>query len=527
MPEIALSDGDVKQIKARGMTTEKVISQMETFKGGFPYAKLKRPCRIGDGIGVLPKADLDRLSEAFSKAALAGRVMKFVPASGAATRMFKSLLSFHNQHDQIDEKAIRTKAGKNDPDHVAIFQFIQGINKFAFYDDLKSAMSRDGLDAEDLILKGEYKPILEYALSSKGLDLARIPKGLIKFHTYPETSRTPFEEHLAEAAAYTTDHNKVARVHFTVSPEHEAPIKEHLKRVRDHYGKPGVRLQIGVSAQKPSTDTIAVELDNRPFRGEDGRLVFRPGGHGALLENLNALKADLVFIKNIDNVVPDRLKQETYIYKKALGGYLIELQKEIFGYIVRLSTRDPEDHFTEETFEFIRDILCIIPPEGMDQVSREDQIDYLISRLNRPLRVCGMVKNEGEPGGGPFWVEQADKSNSVQIVESSQVDMRSAEQRTIWGSSTHFNPVDLVCGVRDYMGKPFDLMRFVDPSTGFISIKSKAGRELKALELPGLWNGSMAHWNTVFVEVPIITFNPVKTVLDLLRKEHQPEGGSL
>ena len=277
------------------------------------------------------------------------------------------------------------------------------------------------------------------------------------------------------------------------------------------------------SVQKPSTDTIAAQVDNRPFRGSDGRLVFRPGGHGALLENLNALRGDLVFIKNIDNVVPDRLKQETTIYKKALGGYLIELQKEIFGCLERSSARDLEDGYIEEMFAFIRNRLCINPPDGVEQGSREKKIDYLVSRLNRPLRVCGMVKNEGEPGGGPFWVEHADKSTSVQIVESSQVDMESAEQRGVWESSTHFDPVDLVCGVRDYMGKPFDLARFVDPSTGFISLKSKEGKELKALELPGLWNGSMAYWNTVFVQVPIITFNPVKTVLDLLRKEHQPE----
>jgi hypothetical protein len=424
MPEIALSDRDVKQIQGKGMTTEKVISQIETFKAGFPHAKLVRPCTIGDGIGVLQKADLVRLSQVFSKAVLAGRVMKFVPASGAATRMFKSLLSLYNQHDQMDEKAIRTGAGKNDPDHVAFFQFIQGINKFAFYDDLKWVMARDGLDVEALRAKGEYKPILEYVLSSKGLDLTHIPKGLIKFHTYPETSRTPFEEHLVEASGYTTDRNRVARLHFTVSPEHEPPIKEHLGKVRDNYEKSGVRFQIGVSVQRPSTDTIAVELDNRPFRGEDRRLVFRPGGHGALLENLNALKADLVFIKNIDNVVPDRLKEETFIYKKALGGYLIELQKEIFETIERLPTRGQEDRFIKETFAFIRDILHIVPPEGMDQISKEDQIDYLVSRLNRPLRICGMVKNEGEPGGGPFWVEQEDKSTSVQIVESSQVDMR-------------------------------------------------------------------------------------------------------
>jgi hypothetical protein len=448
--------------------------------------------------------------------------MKFVPASGAATRMFKSLIGFRNRYDQIDEREIRSAEDKNEPDHASYLEFIKGIKRFAFYDDLKSAMSRDGLDTEDLIAKRQYKPILEYVLSSKGLDLSRIPKGLIKFHRYPETSRTAFEEQLVEATGYATDNNGLARVHFTVSPEHEASIKEHLRRICDHFEKSGVRFELTFSAQKPSTDTIATDLDNRPFRGEDGRLVFRPGGHGALLENLNALRGDLVFIKNIDNVVPDRLKQETTIFKKALGGRLIALQKEIFGCLERFSARDLDDGYIGEMFAFIRDRLCINPPEGVEQGSRENKIDYLVSRLNRPLRVCGMVKNEGEPGGGPFWVEHADKSTSVQIVESSQVDGESAEQKRVWASSTHFNPVDLVCGVRDYKGEPFDLKRFVDPSTGFISVKSKEGKELKALELPGLWNGSMAYWNTVFVQVPIITFNPVKTVLDLLRKEHQP-----
>jgi hypothetical protein len=520
MAHISFSDADLRQIEARGMTPEQVISQLERFRTGFSYTRLIRPCTVGDGIDVLKKADLVRLKETSSAAALAGRVMKFVPASGAATRMFKSLIAFH---DKMDEKEIRTTGEEDEPDHASYLEFIKGIKEFAFYEDLKSAMLRDGLDIEGLIAKREYKPILEYVLFSKGLDLAHIPKGLIKFHRYSETSRTAFEEQLVEATGYTTDKNGLARVHFTVSPEHEASIKTHLRRIMDHYEKSGVKFEVTFSIQKPSTDTIAADLDNRPFRGRDGRLVFRPGGHGALLENLNALRGDLVFIKNIDNVVPDRLKQETIIHKRALGGYLIELQKEIFECLERFSKKDLGDGYIEEIFAFIRDRLSIYPPEGVEQGSREEKIDYLVSRLNRPLRVCGMVKNEGEPGGGPFWVEHADKSTSVQIVESSQVDMESAEQKGVWDSSTHFNPVDLVCGVRDYRGKPFDLTKFVDPSTGFISVKSKEGKALKALELPGLWNGSMAYWNTAFVQVPIITFNPVKTVLDLLRKEHQPE----
>ncbi len=378
------------------------------------------------------------------------------------------------------------------------------------------------MDIESLLSRGQYKNILEYILTAKGLDYADLPKGLIKFHRYPDHSRTPFEEHLVEAAAYVKDRNGVARIHFTISPEHEGAIKNHIERVRDRYEKSGVKYEITFSYQKPSTDTVAVDLENRPFRDAEGKLVFRPGGHGALLENLYELEGDIIFIKNIDNVVPDRLKGETYLYKRVLGGLLVELQKQIFQYLDRISKGDLNEPLIEEIIGFASDRLYIVLPKRIGQGTKEEKADFLFSRLNRPLRVCGIVKNQGEPGGGPFWVEHADGTSSMQIVESSQVNMKSAGQKEIWESSTHFNPVDLVCGVRDYLGKAFNLMNFTDPETGFISTKSYEGRELKALELPGLWNGGMANWNTVFVEVPIITFNPVKTVFDLLRKEHQP-----
>jgi len=523
MVELLLNERDFEQIKERGMTVEQVISQVEIFKRGFPCSKLKRPCTIGDGITVLGESDLERLGELYSQAALSGRAMKLVPASGAASRMFKLLISFNNRYDQTDENRVSAEAEKDAPDYRAFLRFIKGIKKFAFYRALRSAMSRDGLDIEGLISQGRYKKILEYILTSRGLNLTNLPKGLIRFHDYPGHPRTPFEEHLVEAAAYTQDSKGVVRVHFTISPEHEEAIKDHIYENLGQYERQGVRYELSFSVQKPSTDTIAVDPDNRPFRGKDGTLVFRPGGHGALLENLNDLKGDIVFIKNIDNLVPDRLKRKTYIYKKALGGYLVELQRDIFEYLKRLINRDVDEPFMNQVFEFMRSKLSIIPPEGMGQCSRSDKMEFLITRLNRPLRICGMVKNEGEPGGGPFWVEHGDKTLSLQIVESSQVDMESTGQSAIWKSSTHFNPVDLLCGVRDHSGMTFDLMHFSDPDTGFISMKSKEGRELKALELPGLWNGAMANWNTVFVEVPIITFNPVKTVLDLLRKEHQPE----
>jgi len=522
MVESVLNDQDMKQIKGRGMTLEKVLSQMETFKKGFSHVKLRRPCTVEDGITVLSKEDLPRLVKIYSEAALLGRATKFVPASGAASRMFKSLLSVNDRYKQTDRNDTSTISEKDDPDYAFFLKFIKGLTKFAFYDDLKSTMSQDGLDMEALLSRGEYKTILDYALTDKGLNLANIPKGLIKFHSYSGSSRTAFEEHLVEAMEYAMDKNRVVRIHFTVSPEHEALVKDHLKSVQAPYEKSGIRFELSFSTQKPTTDTIAVNMENRPFRDTTGKLVFRPAGHGALLENLSDVKGDLVFIKNIDNVVPDRLKHETFLYKKALGGHLLRLQNRLFEYVGRLSAGEVNEQSIDEMFEFMKQRLSVIPPEGIEQGSKKERVSFLTSMLNRPLRVCGMVKNVSEPGGGPFWVKHKDHSISLQIVETSQVDMESTVQRDIWGSSTHFNPVDLVCGVRDFMGKPYDLMRFVDPDTGFISTKSKQGRELKALELPGLWNGSMAHWNTVFVQVPLITFNPTKVVLDLLRKEHQP-----
>jgi len=517
------TEEDIKQIKARGMTVEEVVDQIEIFRKGFPYSRLLRPCTLGDGITLLQEGDVKRLGNYYSEATLSGRAMKFVPASGAASRMFKTLLTLNNIYEKIDEKDIIAEAEKDDPDHRVFLQFMRGIKRFAFYDDLKAVMAQDGLDIEDLITKGHYKSILEYIVSSIGLNLTNFPKGLIKFHLYPDYGRTPFEEHMVEAAVYTRDREGSVRVHFTVSTKHESAIRDYIEEIRGRYERSEVQYDVTFSTQKPSADTVAVDMENQPFREKDGRPLFRPGGHGALLKNLNDLKGDIIFIKNIDNVVPDRLKHETYIYKKALGGYLIELQNEIFGYLKRLSRKDVDEQFIRRALDFARQKLSVIPPEGMMQGSGDEKVGFLFSRLNRPLRVCGMVKNVAEPGGGPFWVEHEDNTVSLQIVESSQVDMKSIEQKTIWESSTHFNPVDLVCGVGNYLGKHFNLMDYRDPNTGLISIKSKEGRELKALELPGLWNGSMAHWNSVFVEVPTITFNPVKTVVDLLRDEHQPE----
>ncbi len=516
--ESLFNNEDLRQIIEMGLTPDKVLHQIEAFKRGFPFLKLDRPCSVGDGIRVLDPEDMERYAKICSEVCLEGRAMKFVPASGAASRMFKLFLAFRNKHEKIREEHVAVKAEQGDQAHRDFLRFMRSIKDFAFYEDLKAVMAGDGLDIEKLIEAGDFSRIVDYLLTSKGLGLPDLPKGLIKFHRYDGRTRTPFEEHLVEAIEYARDGEGRARIHFTVSPEHERDIRDHVEKARGFYERPGVALEVGFSVQSPCTDTIAVDMENRPFRDDRGRLVFRPGGHGALLENLNRLGGDIVFIKNIDNVLPDRRKQDTYKYKRALAGFLVTLQERVFYYAERLSSGHASDAVLEEASLFAREQLAVVSP---DAASGKEKREYPASKLNRPLRVCGMVKNEGEPGGGPFWVRDGDGSLSPQIVEASQVDMKSPGQRKIWESATHFNPVDLVCGLRDHEGEPFSLQDFVNPETGFVSTKSMGGRDLKALELPGLWNGAMADWNTVFVEVPVSTFSPVKTLLDLLRKEHQ------
>jgi Domain of unknown function (DUF4301) len=314
----------------------------------------------------------------------------------------------------------------------------------------------------------------------------------------------------------------MTKIHFTVSQHHYNMIRDHINTITFSHKKDDSVFDISFSTQNLSSGTISVDLDNHPFRTHEGKLLFRPCGHGALIENLNSLEGDIIFLKHIDNVVPDHLKEEICRWRIILGGYLVVLQNQVFDYLRKLPTSEDDARFIGEVFAFARQRLSLMPPAAIMHAAPHEQADYLREELNRPLRVCGVVKNIGEAGGGPFWVEHPDGSHSFQIVETTQVDLTSAAQRSIIASSTHFNPVDLVCGVRDYRGKPFDLRHFVDPETGFITLKSHDGRDLKALEWPGLWNGGMAHWNTVFVEVPRTTFNPVKTVLDLLRQEHQP-----
>ncbi len=513
MPDL-FKKQDMEQIQARGITLKQAESQMETFRRGFSYSRLQRPCTKGDGITVLRKSDLRRLEKIYSQAARSRKAIKFIPASGAASRMFQVLLA---AKDQTAPDSAPTNAEQRD-----VKEFFAHLQGYAFYDDLNAIMKRAGLDIATLISKGQYDEVLEYLLTDKGLNYGHLCKGLIKFHCYRDHCRTPFEEHLVEAAAYTVDKNHAARLHFTVPPEQREIISTHLQEAKSRHESPGVKFDIGLSIQKPSTDTLAVNLENEPFRDTQDRLVFRPGGHGALLENLQELEGEIVFIKNIDNVVPDRLKGETYAYKKALGGLLAEVQDQTYGYIRELSKKNVDDRALNEALEFAGENLAVILSKQIHQGTKQGKVRFLLDKLNRPLRVCGMVKSTGAPGGGPFWVGEDTHTGSLQIVESSQVNLASTEQSDIWNASTHFNPVDIVCGLRDFRGQPFDLSSFCDPRACFISTKSMNGKPLKALELPGLWNGGMAHWNTIFVEVPLITFNPVKTFLDLLEEVHGP-----
>lgn len=488
---------DLDKIKLRGASLEIIQQQIENFKKGFPYLNVIKAATIGDGIISLSDSKAGKYAKYFDEKATKLKLLKFVPASGAATRMFKSLFSAKDE-------------GKLDK---SVNEFLERLPDFAFYHKLIKAIGEQ---------TGDYKTVLEYLLTEKGLDYGSLPKGLLDFHRYGKSSRTPIEEHLVEGARYANSNGKV-RLHFTVSPEHKKKFKALIDSVLPKYEeKYNVKYSISFSEQKPSTDTIAVNMDNTPFRTSSEELLFRPAGHGALLENLNEQEADIIFIKNVDNVVPDRLKSKTILYKKALAGLLLEYQEKIFAYLEKLYNDKVDEKLLAEILDFIEVKLCTLPPEGFGAYSFDAKADYCKRKLNRPIRLCGMVKNVGEPGGGPFWAKDPDNSVSLQVVESAQIDLQNAQQKEIFDKATHFNPVDLICSVKDYKGNKFNLLHFRDPQTGFITQKSQSGKDLKAQELPGLWNGAMSDWNTLFVEVPLITFNPVKTVNDLLRKEHQP-----
>lgn len=514
-----LTTKDLEQIKEKGISQSLIETQIKNFKRGFPFAKLTAPATKNHGIRVFEETETNELAAFYNAEMPNYQLLKFVPASGAASRMFKHLFEFMETYKGSPEELEEFNSNRS---FNSVWYFIENLRKFAFFEDLKAALKADKFDLYKLLEEKKYAIIIEYLLTEKGLGYAYLPKGLLKFHRYDDFARMALGEHLVEGAHYAMNANREVHVHFTVSPEHRKKFNEAVEEVVPAYEKKfNVKYHVSFSEQKPSTDTLAVDMHNEPFRNLDGTILFRPGGHGALIENLNDLKGDIIFVKNIDNIVPDRLKEPTYLYKKVIGGLLIRLRKKSFDYLKKIEKGETNPVLLNEITWFAKNELMLQLPDDFEGLNQEEKITTLFNLMNRPIRVCGMVKNEGEPGGGPFWVENSKGDVSLQIVESSQIDASDPGQKEIVQKATHFNPVDLVCSVRDYTGKPFDLTKFVDPETGFISIKSKDGKNLKAQELPGLWNGAMADWITVFVEVPIITFNPVKTVNDLLREQHQ------
>ena len=514
------SEKDLEQIKAKGISQAKLAEQIKNFEEGFPFMELQKAATIGDGVLKFDEKEIDDYVKMYESEMPKHQIYKFVPASGAASRMFKSLFSFMEKYDGSDE-AIKDFEG--DASFGSVFNFFKNIKQFAFYESLRSVIAKSGANIDELISKKEYGQVLRYLLTTAGLNYGGLPKGLLEFHNYKTAIRTPLEEHLVEGANYCKDKDGKVDIHFTVSPEHKALFREKVlsagQPLSDEYES---EFKAYFSEQQSYTDTIAVGLENQPFRNEDGSILFRPAGHGALLENLNTIDADIVFIKNIDNVVPDNLKASTYRYKKLLAGVLIKYQKRLFDYARKLEkVENVSGNLIDEIIGFLEKELCNNFTSQFTEMHIQEKSDFLLQKLNRPIRVCGMVKNEGEPGGGPFWSKNADGTFSLQIVESSQINTDEEEQANILQKSSHFNPVDLVCGIKNAHGEKFNLTDFRDPKTGFVTMKSKDGRELKAQELPGLWNGAMADWNTLFVEVSIETFNPVKIVNDLLRPQHQ------
>ncbi len=501
---------DIETLKEKGISEEKLNEELTMLANGFPYLQIEAPATVGNGISAMS----DEMKQTAVKCwdeflAAGGVVMKMVPASGAASRMFKDIFSFVN--------------GKKDkPDNDFMKHFFERIEDFAFFHRLNFiCLSIYDKSVTSLIKEKRYKEVAQALIGKEGLNYGYLPKALLQFHKVIGTSRTALEEHLAEGAMYAAGKDRKVSVHFTVSQEHLPLVIAKVEEAAGHLGhKFDVTFDVTYSVQKPSTDTIASNIDGTPYR-ENGKLFFRPGGHGALIENLNDLDSDVIFIKNIDNVVPDERRESTVTYKKIIGGILVATKQKINEYCKKLEKGVPSKDELDEMLHFTRTVLCITH-DGADDMNDEDKAEYLFSKLNRPTRVCGMVKNEGEPGGCPYLAFNPDGTVSPQILEASQIDPKNKEAMKMMKNATHFNPVDLVVSIRDYRGNKFDLPSFVDKATGFISTKSREGVEIKALELPGLWNGAMSDWNTILVEVPADTFNPVKTVNDLLRDSHQP-----
>ncbi len=512
------SNKDLNQIAERGSDLELVKLQIENFRNGFPSLELTNIPEPGKGILVVNNASKNQYINYYDEKSTSLDILKFVPASGAATRMFKSLFAFLAEYDHSESAYNQLiKEGEKNP----TFKFLKNLEKFAFYDDLKAKYQElHGESLQEGHLKRKYTQIIDTLLSENGLGYGSLPKALLKFHQYPNGASTPLQEHFVEGAKYAKGAGSKVNLHFTVSPQHQSKFELEVAAIKDRLEqKYQVTYQVSYSIQKPATDTIAVDMENNPFRNTDDSILFRPAGHGALLENLNDLNADVIFIKNIDNVVPENLQSTTYEYKKVLAGILLTYTDKIASYLTELeSVSENSDLSTYENFLFNE---LMITDSTYSLLDPSGKIKYLFNKLNRPVRTCGIVINQGDTGGGPFFAKNPDGTISAQIAETAQIDKSVTTQEEIFNKATHFNPADLACSTKDYKGKPFDLLKFRDSNTGFITEKSKDGKNLKAQELPGLWNGSMSDWITVFVEVPIVTFNPVKSINDLLNAEHQ------
>ncbi len=502
---VKFSKNDLTQFKKKGIPVEKVESQIEQFKNGFPSVKLIKSATINDGIKKLSEFEEKKYIQYFNSVSDNIKIIKFVPASGAATRMFKPFFDYLENQDTD-----------------SLSNFIKQINKIAFYTDLQKSLSRKKINIRELLNNKDYHYIINEILDESGLNYKNLPKGLIKFHQYNTFSRTAFEEHIIESENYCLGKNNEIQIHFTISPEHKQHFINAENELFSRYeNTKKFTFNLSYSFQSPSTDTISVDNKNKPFRLQNGSILFRPAGHGALIDNLARINSDVIFIKNIDNIAIDKYQDVNNTYKKILGGYLVYIKDKINNYLKLLDVNKIDDTKISEILNFM-EVDCLIKlPNEINNYSISNKVNYCFSKLDRPVRVCGMVRNEGQPGGGPFWVENNDKSISLQIVESAQICINDKKQRSIFEKSTHFNPVDIACNIQNKNFKNYDLLQFRNDNTAFISNKTNQGQELKALELPGLWNGSMDDWTTIFIEVPKETFNPVKTVLDLLNDGHQ------
>jgi hypothetical protein len=512
------SDKDLQQIENKGLTLELVNQQINRFIKGVPFLNLKEAANINSGILKLSAIDEARYVSIFETYKERLALVKFVPASGAATRMFKFLFQFLEDYNP-NKESINAYINRNKATDMSLF--LVGLEKFPFYKDVLEHVKQHVENYDQLSTSEQLLAFIKTMLDADKLNMSFYPKGLFPFHKYKDHNATAFEEHLFEAALYAAS-NGVANLHFTISEKHKDKFDAEFSRIEKIVeAKTQTAFNITFSYQKEATDTIAVTNKNEPFRNEDGSLLFRPSGHGALIENLNEINADILFVKNIDNVVVYKYEDTVAAHKKVLAGILVEIQQQAFKYLEVLETQELTEQTLIEIASFLHQKMNVVISPEFEKYSQKYQIEYLREKLDRPIRVCGMVKNEGEPGGGPFWVKSESGRISLQIVESAQVDKKNKTQKSIMKNATHFNPVDLVCGVKNYKGEKYDLSKFIDYKAAFISSKTKSGKNLKALELPGLWNGSMANWNTIFVEVPLITFNPVKTVNDLLKSPHQ------